>query len=364
MSTAEKYMNRCFELALKGYGFVSPNPLVGCVIVKNGHVVAEGYHKRFGGPHAEVNALSSAGRKARGATLYVNLEPCVHFGKTPPCADTIIEAGISKVIAGSRDPNALVGGKGFEKLKRAGITVHNAILRRQAERLNEKFYSFMKTGLPFVGVKVAQTVDGRLADYRGTSKWITSEASRREAHQIRAGYDAVLVGANTVAIDNPQLTVRFAKGNNPVRVVLDGNLNVTPERRIFNTGASGTILFTSRRAFRKKSSVVRKMHRQGVRVIPLDDGPDLNMQRVLRQLSVLGISSVLVEGGSRTISAFLSARHVNKVHCFVAPTLLGGGVNSFFLKNPRSLRGSIRLNDTQTRILGADLLLEGYPRFS
>ena len=205
-------MQRCLEIARNGAGKVSPNPMVGCVIFRHGKIVGEGFHQQFGGPHAEIIALLHAGKNARGATLFVNLEPCAHFGKTPPCADAIVQSGISKVVIASKDPNPLVSGKGIRRLREVGIRVELGILRKEAELLNEKFFKCMTTGLPFVGIKLAQTLDGRIADAAGKSKWLTSEVTRKEVHRLRSEYDAVMVGASTVLKDDPELTVPTCEG--------------------------------------------------------------------------------------------------------------------------------------------------------
>ncbi len=354
-----QFMQRCLDLARRGLGYVNPNPMVGCVIVKSGKIIAEGYHERFGGPHAEVNALKKLGRGAKGATLYVNLEPCSHFGKTPPCVDAIIAAGIKRVVAASQDPNPLVGGKGFAKLRAARVRTRVGVLRREAELLNEKFYTFMRIGLPFVAVKIAQTLDGRIADVHGSSKWITSESTRKEAHRLRAEYDAVLVGATTVRRDNPELTVRTVKGRNPVRIVIDGQLRLKPNFRVFNTRQAKTILVTSLQAANSKNSLVTKLSKQGVQVITAGRTPKLDPLRVLRALAGLGISSVLIEGGSNTIGTFLQKRRVHAVCCFIAPKFLGGGLASISFQSPLRLSRTIRLRHIQVNRFDNDILIQG-----
>ena len=354
-------MKRCLELAARGAAWVSPNPMVGCLIVKNGRVVGEGYHHRFGLSHAEVNALRAAGRSAKGATLVVNLEPCVHFGKTPPCADSIIAAGVREVVIAARDPNPLVQGKGIERLRNAGIRVQLGVLRTEAQRLNERFFHFMQTGLPFVGIKLAQTLDGRIADANGRSKWITSAAARTEAHRLRATYDAVMVGAETALRDDPALTVRLARGRNPIRVVVDGRLRVHGRLKVFETDAAETILLTSAKAMKSRRRLVEALTRRGVRVLAAGDGANLRPADVLRELAACEISSVLVEGGSTTASMFLESRLADRVHLFVAPALLGAGLTglSFATKGMKSL---IRLNGMTVRRIGADVLLTGIVR--
>ena len=358
MPTDEEFMKRCLELAVRGSGFVSPNPMVGCVIVKGGKIVGEGFHKKFGGPHAEVNALREARAKSRGATLYVNLEPCVHHGKTPPCLQTIIATGIRKVIAASQDPNPLVAGRGFAELRKAGIEVQVGVRRREAEALNERFFTFMRSRLPFVGLKLAQTIDGYIADARGDSKWITSPEARKEAHRIRAEYDAILVGANTVLRDDPKLTVRFSAGKNPLRVVLDGRLRVSATASVFRTKAARTVLVTSREGAKKNKRTVDKLAKQGVSVLAIGTDDTIKPKEILLALASLGISSVLLEGGGATSSLFVEARLVDKLHIFVAPKILGGGIASLQFSAPPSLAKAIRLSKISAKAVGKDFLIE------
>jgi diaminohydroxyphosphoribosylaminopyrimidine deaminase/5-amino-6-(5-phosphoribosylamino)uracil reductase len=357
-------MRRCFELAAKGKGKVNPNPMVGCVIVKNGIVVAEGFHGWFGGPHAEISALRRAGKSARGATLFVNLEPCAHHGKTPPCVDAIIKAGVRRVVAASADPNPLVSGKGAARLRRAGVEVRLGLLRREAERLNEQFFTFMRERIPFVGIKIAQTLDGRIADATGRSKWITSDEARAEAHRIRSTYDAILVGANTIVKDNPELTVRLVKGRNPLRVIVDGRLNVSTRSRVFNTPGAKTIVFTSLRAVSSKRRKVSMLVQRRVPVLALGRSTRLNAAGMLHTLAALGISSVLVEGGSATVSDFVGAKLARRIHCFIAPKLLGGGLSSLNLLPQLELPVSISVHDLQWKKLGSDLLVEGLLQYA
>lgn len=351
-------MQRCLELAIAGLGKVHPNPLVGCVIVHNGKIIGEGYHQQFGGPHAEIFALARAGKKSNGATLVTNLEPCVHFGKTPPCIDAIIHSGISKAVIATEDPNPLVKGKGIRRLRDAGIKVHIGVMRREAECLNEKFFKFMKTGIPFVGIKIAQTLDGYMADIHGKSKWVTSMEARREVHRLRGEYDAVLVGANTVLKDDPELTIHFVKGRNPVRIVVDGRLSVPVHRKIFNTLKVPTWILTSPSALRAKKQKVHTLSLRGVRVLEGTGRTHLNGKEILRILASEGISSVLVEGGSETIAEFVSQDISDKLYLFIAPRILGGGLKSFQLHHPRSLVESIDLNTIRQYVVGKDIILE------
>lgn len=359
--TDQRYLQRCLELARKGKGWVSPNPMVGCVIVKEGRIIGEGYHKRFGSEHAETAALRAAGRNARGATLYVNLEPCSHYGKTPPCVKAIIGAGIRRVVAATRDPNPLVQGKGFRALKKSGVNVVVGILRQESEAVNEHFFRFMRTKIPFVGLKVAQTLDGKVADADGNSKWITSPQSRKEGHRIRSFYDAVLVGAGTVRKDNPELTVRAVRGRNPIRVVLDPRMSLPLTSKIFRTHNAETLLLSSANAMTAKKAKVRALSARGVKILGLVKGRRFEPAHILRILGALGISSVLVEGGPSTGSEFISAGLVNRVHWFVASTLFGGGVASFVAEPSFRLSRAIHLRDVTIRTINSDLLIEGKP---
>jgi diaminohydroxyphosphoribosylaminopyrimidine deaminase/5-amino-6-(5-phosphoribosylamino)uracil reductase len=352
-------MRRCLALAEKGLGLVSPNPMVGCVIVRNGKTIAEGYHRRFGGSHAEVITLRKAGKKARGATLYVNLEPCTHFGKTPPCVDAIIASGIKTVVAAVNDPNPFVLGAGVRQLRKAGVRVRIGIMKKEAEILNEKFFTFMKTGLPFVAVKVAQTLDGKIADSRGRSKWITGERSRIEAHRLRSKYDAVLVGASTIRKDNPRLSVRYVRGVNPVRVVVDGRLSIPATAHVANAKTIPTIILTSSLAMKKQPGKVRRLSRQRVIILPVQNSGRLRPANMLKTLGRMGISSVLVEGGSTTVGIFIESGLVQKVYCFVAPKILGGGLSSWVFDRARSLRHSLQIMNPVVKQLGSDVLLEG-----
>ncbi len=351
-------MNRCLVLARSGLGRVSPNPMVGCVIVQHSRIVGEGFHQRFGGPHAEILALVHAGKRSRGATLYVNLEPCAHFGKTPPCVDAIIRSGVSSVVIGTIDPNPLVAGRGIRRLREAGIRVRVGVLGEQSRRLNEKFFRYMESGLPFTGIKIAQTLDGCTADFSGKSKWITSEASRKEAHRLRSEYDAVMIGATTAARDNPELTVRLCKGRNPVRIVLDGSLTVPTNRKIFTTTSAPTWVLTSKAALRVNAAKVRALASKGVRVFGVSLNDRLGERDILRTLAMEGISSVLIEGGGKTIASFVSKKICDKLYLFVAPKILGDGLKAFQFSPPRRLQAAIELGAIRQTFIGNDVFIE------
>jgi diaminohydroxyphosphoribosylaminopyrimidine deaminase/5-amino-6-(5-phosphoribosylamino)uracil reductase len=355
-------MKRCIELGRKGALWVTPNPMVGCIIVKDGKIIAEAFHRRFGGPHAEVLALGRAGAAARGATLYVNLEPCSHYGKTPPCAEAIIRAGIARVIAAAKDPNPRVSGKGFHRLREAGISTLSGVCARETVSLNERFFHFMRTGLPFVGIKVAQTLDGIIADFKGTSQWITGEVARREGHRLRAQYHAVLVGATTALHDNPYLTVRAVNGRNPVRIILDGRLRVSAKLKVFKKSEAGTFVITTERAARLNRARVEDLQKVGTRIITVPGPMPIPPSKVLEAIAGMGITSVLIEGGGEVVSQFIEADCWNKFHLFIAPKLLGDGRRYFTPKKVRPLSDAPQIVFRGVKPLGHDLFVEGYPK--
>ncbi|HLP17537.1 MAG TPA: bifunctional diaminohydroxyphosphoribosylaminopyrimidine deaminase/5-amino-6-(5-phosphoribosylamino)uracil reductase RibD [Bacteroidota bacterium] len=327
-----RYMRQCLDIAAKGYGAVSPNPLVGALLVKHNRVIGQGYHRRYGGPHAEVHAVNDAerrGHSVEGATLYVSLEPCFHHGNTPPCVNLVIEKKIARVVAAVTDPNPLVHGKSIRKLRRAGIACTLGVMRREAERLNAAFFTFITRRRPFVAIKTAQTADGFIARADGSSKWITNDRARAHVHKLRARYDAVLVGAGTVIADNPQLTVRNASGRNPLRIVLDGNLRIPVDTSIVTTSAEApTIVYTATAETRRKKSKIRALESLGVVVVELDARIDgrLAVADVLADLAAHQITSVLVEGGSDIYAEFLRARMADLLYRYASDTVFGEGI--------------------------------------
>ena len=328
----EFWMARCITLAKRGAGYVSPNPMVGAVIVKNGVIISKGYHHHFGGPHAEVNAINQAlklRKNLAGTTLYVNLEPCFHFGNTPPCVDTVLKHGISRVVIATKDPNPLVSGKSLIKLKNNGVKYTIGTLQNDAERLNEKFFSFIKTGMPFVAIKAAQTFDGFIAKADGTSKWITNSRSRKHVHQLRSEYDAVIVGANTVHKDDPKLTVRNIKRRNPLRIIIDDKLSVELNRMIFNSKAP-TIIYTSNNLTIKKQNKISHLEKKGIVVVQMKSSNGIiKIVDVLKDLGKHQIISVLIEGGQLMFSEFLNTGLVDKVYLFTAKEKYGTGLKTF-----------------------------------
>jgi len=361
MSDDVLYMRRCLELAMKGAGKVSPNPMVGSVIVYNGEIIGEGWHEKFGGTHAEVQAIASVSNLdlLSHATLYVNLEPCCHFGKTPPCSDLIIETGIPRVVIGCRDPNPAVAGKGTEKLLAAGIDVTEAVLEAECMKLNEAFIKCHNAGLPLVAIKIAQTLDGKIATSLGASRWITGEAARLEVHRLRSVYDAILIGEATIRADDAMLTVRHCPGRNPLRVVLDRQLSLPLDAKIFGSEALTIVFASSSWSELPKAELLRQ---KGVTVLFVNEhAGELNLREVLLELHNRKILSVMVEGGSRLSASFIRAKLVDKIYMFIAPKIFGGdGLSAFAPLGISIPDQSVNLQFESPRFFGIDLLVEGY----
>jgi len=356
-------MTRCIRLAKNGVGYVSPNPLVGCVILKNGRIIGEGYHQKFGDAHAEVNAIRSAADDVAGSDLYVNLEPCSMFGKTPPCVDLIIEKRIARVHIAMLDPNPLVNGNGVRKLRDAGIEVEVGIQTEAARELNEVFIKFITTRMPFVVMKVAQSLDGKIALSNGASKYITSAESLKRVHEMRAQYDSVLVGAGTVAADDPRLTVRYSEGRSPVRILIDGNLSTSPDAHVF--ADRNAIVFFSRRIEKNKTVLgrLKKIQSKGVRTVGMSASKvnRTSLESILKRIGEMSIASVLVEGGTSVFSQFIKRGLVDKFHVFVAPKIIGEGKSMADEFALRSLDRALTLRLIELTRLGPDIMLTGYP---
>ena len=358
-----QYMQQALALARGGLGLVSPNPLVGCVLVKAGAVVGQGYHQRFGGPHAEVHALQEAGSQARGAVLYVNLEPCSHTGKTPPCVDAVIQSGVSRVVAALRDPDPRVNGRGLSRLEAAGIAVTVGVCEAEARKLNEVFIKYITTRCPFVTLKSAITLDGKIATRTGASQWITGELARQEGHRLRHAADAILVGIGTVLQDDPQLTARLPdqQGANPLRVIVDSTLRVPLQAQVAAVASDRrTLIVTTARAPVAHSEALRT---RGVEVVCLpayDDGR-VDLEALCRYLGERGVASVLVEGGATLSATLLRRRLVDKVLLFVAPKIIGGdGLSVVGPCGVETMEQVIHLRDVVSQCLGNDVLLEAY----
>lgn len=356
--TDEAYMRMALELAQKGCGRVNPNPMVGAVIVKGGRIIGQGYHQQYGGLHAERNALASCSESPQDAELFVTLEPCCHWGKTPPCTDAILESGIQRVVVGSADPNPLVAGKGVRILRKHGIAVTENILREECDCLNEVFLYFIQRKVPFVVLKYAMTMDGKIAVASGLSKWITGEEARRRVHQDRDRYAAILVGVGTVLADDPQLTCRLPDGRNPVRIICDTHLRTPLTAQVVATAKeTRTILATCC----AESDRQRPYFDAGceVLVLPERDGR-VDLRALMQELGRRKLDSVLLEGGAALNWSALQSGIVNKVQAYIAPKLFGGSA----AKSPvggcgvPSPQAAFQLTVPSVQRLGSDLLLE------
>ncbi len=359
-----KFMKMALSLAKKGWGFTSPNPMVGAVVVKDGKVVGKGFHKAAGKAHAEVNAIDDAKEKAVGSTIYVTLEPCNHTGRTPPCTKKILKAGIKRVVVAMKDPNPNVQGGGIEYLRNRGIEVAQGILEDEAVKLNEFFIKYVETSMPFVIAKCAATLDGNIATRTGDSKWVTGEASRAFVHWMRHGVDGIMVGAGTVKKDNPSLTTRIKNfpGKDPVRIILDSKLSISSHAKIFNLNSNAkTIIVTGEDASGEKRDLLRE---KGIVVIgaPIKSDGFIDLGRLMGRLGYIGITSLLIEGGSRVLASAFRAKIVDKILFFYAPKILGGndGKPICMGKGPDLMRQSIPVGNIRLRRFEDDIMIEGY----
>jgi len=353
------YIKRALVLAERARGGTSPNPMVGALLVKNGRIISEGYHKKAGTPHAEVIVIDKAGEKAPGSTLYVSLEPCCHTDKrTPPCTKKIISSGIRRVVVAMKDPNPKVAGKGIAELEKAGIKVSAGILEEKARHLNESYIKYITTGTPFVVLKIAMTLDGKIATPEGESKWITGEKARKMVHRLRGSYDAVMTAIGTVKADNPMLDCRVSGYKNPVRIIIDPQLETGLDSQVSSCPPE-TIIVTKKTI--DKDSIVDAFRRKGISFIEYQNA-DLDLQWLMKELSLRQITSILVEGGSSLSSYCLEAGTVDKVMFFIAPKIMGGR-DSFPAvggKSFRKLADAYRLREVKIKHVGEDILIEGY----
>ncbi len=362
--TDHEYMQKALSLAKKAKGFTSPNPCVGAVVVKNGVIVGQGYHKKAGFPHAEVEALDDAGSNADGATLYVTLEPCNHFGKTPPCTHKIIQSKIKKVVVGCKDPNPFVSGGGIQYLEENGIEVVSGVLEKESETLIEDFIWYIKNDKkPFVILKIASTLDGRTATATGDSKWITGSSSRAFVHQIRHETDAILIGSGTLHADDPSLTSRIegVGTKDPARIILDTHLSIKENAQVLTQKTnSKTIIVTHSKASKEKRASLEK---KGIQIIdaPLKEDR-LDLHELMIKLGQMSVLSVLIEGGSTVAGAALRAGIVNKVMLFMAPRILGGsdGKPMFEGKGPKLIKDALEMKDMSITRFENDILITGY----
>lgn len=356
-------MRRALSLAARARGRTSPNPMVGAVVARGGRIVGEGYHRRAGAPHAEVHALKAAGPLARGAVLYVTLEPCGRFPKrTPPCTDAIVASGVTRVVIAMRDPNPSVRGRGVRQLRRAGLDVTVGVLAAEARRLNDAYLAWVTTGRPFVTLKFAATLDGKIATASGESRWITGLQARRYTHRLRAEADAVLVGVGTVLKDDPRLTARLASGRrDPHRIVVDERLALPLDARVLQPRPGSTTYVATIAG--APSARRRRIEALGATVLIAASRSGLvDLEDVMRQLGARGITSVLIEGGAEINASALRAGLVGKVIVILAPALMGGrdAVSAIGGPSPRRLRDALRLRDRSVRPCGDDLIVEGY----
>ena len=343
------YIKRCLELAEKGKGYVSPNPLVGAVLVKNNKIIGEGFHKKYGEAHAEVEAIKNAKVNVKGATLYCNLEPCCHQKKqTPPCVPLIINAKIKKVVISNRDPNPLVNGKGIKLLTNAGIEVVTGICKNEGEELNKFYFKYAFTGVPYITLKVAQSIDGKISGIK-KQVWMTGKEAGKYVHRMRANYDAILVGANTIKVDNPKLNVRNVKGRNPIRIILDGSLSINLNSNVLNTDDNyKTWIVTSKKADKKK---VNELLEHGIKIIQLlsNSNMQIELKKILKHIGKQKISSLLVEGGRNILSQFTSKNLFDEITVLYSPILLGKGIDGI------SSERRMHLKIVETERLGKDL---------
>jgi len=357
MNKDEIYIKECIELAKLGEGRVSPNPLVGSVVLdKDGNVVGRGYHMKYGEAHAEVNALNQAGKKAKDGTIYINLEPCSHFGKTPPCADRVINSGVKRVVVGMVDPNPQVAGEGLKKIQSAGIEIISGVLEGECRKLNEIFIKHITINEPFIAIKTASTIDGKIATKTGSSKWITSQAAREEVQRLRNKYDAILTGSGTVIKDNPGLTCRLENGRNPIRVIVDSELKTSPESKAYNNDGTRIFIAASEKAEGK--------YPENIEIIrcPLTNERKINLRYLTGELYKKDIKSILVEAGGKLNGAYLKNNLVDKFYFFVAPKILGdnqaySSIDSFNIEN---IDQCINLRFDEVKSYPPDLMIEAY----
>ena len=356
--TGQDYMKRALELAKKGAGHTSPNPMVGCVVVKDGRIVTEGYHERYGEFHAERNALTRCEEDLTGAEMYVTLEPCCHQGNTPPCTDIIIERGIGKVYVGSMDPNPKVAGKGVKILQEHGIEVETGVLEKECLALNEIFFHYITTGIPYVAMKYAMTLDGKIASCTGDSKWVTGEKARHHVHELRKQYSAILAGIGTVLADDPMLNCRIEEGVDPVRVVCDSTLRIPLSSQLVKTAGDIPVIV----AYAKENPEKEKALLQaGVELISAGRDGRVDLTVLMRELGKKKIDSVLVEGGGAIHGSLLKSGLVQKIYCYLAPKLIGGREASSPVEGDGFSRMKDALPVTEMEILslGEDICISG-----
>ena len=358
-SEDEKYMAMAIELAKKGYGYTAPNPVVGAVIVKDGCMIGQGYHEKYGEPHAERNALASCTQSPKGATIYVTLEPCCHHGKQPPCTEAILQAGISRVVTGSGDPNPLVGGKGIQILKDHGIQVKEHVMKEECDALNQAFFHYIQTGCPYVTMKYAMTIDGKIAAYTGASKWVTGEEARHHVHEQRKKNTAIMVGIGTVLADDPMLNCRIEGGRDPVRIICDTHLKMPVTSKIVKTAKDIPTIIACCTA---DEELQRPYREAGCKILLTEKKMNhIDLEQLMEQLGKEKIDSILLEGGGMLNWAALNAGIVQKIQAYIAPKIFGGTtaktpVEGIGVEVPDQ---AFLIKNRMIRLLGEDLLVEG-----
>ena len=366
----EKYMRMAIELAKKGAGAVNPNPMVGAVVVKNGEVIGRGYHKFFGGPHAEVYALEEAGEKAEGATIYVTLEPCSHYGKTPPCAKKIIDMGIKKCFIGSSDPNPKVAGRGVAMLKKAGIEVVENVLKEECDEINQVFFKYIKTRIPYLFVKCGITLDGKIALSNGISKWITNSIAREKVQYYRNKFMGIMVGINTVLTDNPSLTARIENGVNPFRIIVDPNLQIDENCKVVKNNEDGkTMIITSQKNLFAEDAENTEIQIKQKRLVEENkvkfifiDGEKFSFKKMLEEIGKAGIDSVLLEGGETLISLAFEENVIDGGEIFIANKILGDSRAKPFISGfvREKMEEAVQLTNVRNNIYGENVGMEFY----
>ncbi|MCD8217821.1 MAG: bifunctional diaminohydroxyphosphoribosylaminopyrimidine deaminase/5-amino-6-(5-phosphoribosylamino)uracil reductase RibD [Clostridiales bacterium] len=367
--TKEGYMRRALELAAQGAGYTNPNPMVGCVVVKDGRIISEGYHEKYGEFHAERNALTRCAEDTAGADLYVTLEPCCHYGKTPPCTEIIIEKKIARVFVGSMDSNPLVAGKGVQILRDAGIEVETGILEAECRKLNEVFYHFIETKQPFVIMKYAMSLDGKIACATGDSKWVTGEASRAHVHELRKRCMGIMVGLGTVLADDPMLNCRIAESADPIRIICDSSLRTPINSQLVRTAHDIPTIIACSHSAQKSAKGQEKaalLEEAGVQIVPTSGSHGVNLKELMNILGSRGIDSILLEGGGTLNSSALQDGIVNKVYAYISGKIIGG------MDAPMPVSGmgadrmseAVKLHDMKIQTFGEDICISGYPEYA
>lgn len=357
-------MNLALELAAKAAGQTGINPVVGCVVVKDGRIIGVGTHLKRGTGHAEVHALKMAGNEAEGATVYVTLEPCSHFGKTPPCCERIIDAKAARVVVASTDPNPQVAGRGIARLRESGIEVHVGLMEEQSRRMNEKFNKYITTRLPFVTLKTASTLDGKIASRTGDSRWVTGAAAREQVHTLRHQHEAIMVGIGTVLADDPQLTTRAGvPAIHPIRIVVDSSLRLPLEAKVVTDKSVRTIVLTTEQADKSKGLALQEA---GVELVRCGDRSQVDLGEALRKIGELEIGSILLEGGGKLNGAMLEAGLIDKIMIYMAPKIIGGldAPGTFTFHGYEKMSQAIELDQVQVEMAGEDICISGYPAYS